>query len=382
MKIIIDGAVYSFAPSGGVFRYFNEVIPRLSQFPDTEINIFTPKAGVNIPQGQNIKIESDKLPSGQWLPEGALKNLLRKGKRTLQSHLQKRFAGLERSIFHSTYYTPSPWTKLPQVVTVYDMISEVSEELYHLPHIKAVREAKAVCLKSSTRVIAISEKTKNDLKNIYQIPDSQIDVIYLGVDFNFFSEKKSKRDQEQLIQKKGLNRPYFLFLGGRLHHKNFPRLLRAFASSPISKDYDLAVAGAPWNETELDLLNTLGVNSKVKWIPQLQDSELPTLYQKAEAFVFPSLYEGFGLPLIEAMAAGCPVIASYAGPFPELSQGAALLFDPLDEGKIATSLAQVLSPTNKLELVENGKKQALKFSWDKSASQHIRTYQKALDSQR
>jgi glycosyltransferase involved in cell wall biosynthesis len=113
-------------------------------------------------------------------------------------------------------------------------------------------------------------------------------------------------------------------------------------------------------------------------MPSLNEKELPTVYQNATALALPSYYEGFGLPLIEAMAAGCPVVASQAGPFPELAEGAAILFDPFDPKQIGLALEEISNPSKRIELIEKGKIQAAKFSWDLSAKKHFESYQMAL----
>lgn len=381
MKIIIDGSMYSSAPSGGVYRYFNELIPRLSRFPEAEIKIFAQKDPSGIPKGENIKIANDVLPTGTWLPEGKIKQFLRARKQEIKSFLvKKQFSGLIDSVYHATYYTPSPWKSLPEVVTVHDMISELFEETFHLPHVKTLREAKAQSLKSATRVIAISEQTKKDLQDIYNIPPSQIDVIYHGVDHKFFSEKPCSDFKNEVLSKHKLSTPYFLYVGGRLHHKNFKRFLVAFSQSKVSKDYRLAVAGAPWNEDERELIKKLAISDRIIRTEHLNEKALSVAYQNAEALALPSYYEGFGLPLIEAMAAGCPVIASNTGPFPELAEGSALFFDPKDESQMSKALESILEPKTREALVSRGLEQARKFSWDTSAKKHMETYQKALSS--
>jgi len=379
MKVIIDGTIYSTAPTGGVYRYFNELIPRISNLPGTEIKIFTPKDPTGIPMGRNISHTKDHFPSGAWLPESQLKRFLRFQKQKLQSLLLKRsFSGIEDSVFHSTYYTSSPWSKIPQVVTVHDMISEIFKDTFDLPHIKTLRDAKAKAVGSATRIIAISEQTKRDLHNIYKFPLTHIDVIYHGVDHDFFSNKPSKEAERAILNKHSLLYPYFLYLGGRLHHKNFKRFLSAFANSRISKQFKLAVAGAPWDEEEKELILKLKTSEKLIWMPNLSDEELRTIYQNAVALALPSYYEGFGLPLIESMAAGCPVIASNSGPFPELAGESALFFDPHDESQMENSMEEIVKPSVRTPLIETGRRRAQDFSWDKSAIQHFESYQKAL----
>lgn len=380
MKIIFDGTIYSMAPSGGVYRYFNEIIPRVSRFPKTEVKIFTPKDPVGMPEGIDISLVKDRLPSGSWIPEGKLKQFLRSKKQNVQRLMLKRkFSGIRDSVFHSTYYTLSPWASIPQVVTIHDMISELFQETYDLPHVKALREAKLQCLEKATRVIAISERTKKDLQSIYRIPENRIDVIYHGVDYAFFSDRTAKEAESQFLKENSLLSPFFLYLGGRLHHKNFKKFLMAFAESTVSNDFKLLVAGSPWEPEEKELIKKLGMSEKVIWMPNLNEEELRMVYQNAKALALPSYYEGFGLPLIEAMAAGCPVIASESGPFPELAAGAALLFNPFDEAQMAQALEDIIHEERREHLVKMGKIQALKFDWEKSANQHLESYKKALE---
>lgn len=380
MKIIIDGFIYTFAPSGGGYRYFNELISRLSKFPDTEVNIFTPKDPIGLPTDSEIKIAKDNFPTGKWLPEGKIKNHLRAAKKLIQRRLlEKKFSGVENSVYHSTYYTPSPWKGLPQVTTVYDMISEIFPETFELSHIKYTREVKSQAIKSSNRIIAISETTKKDIQKVYGTDSSLIDVIHLGVDYEFFSQSLTLDSKQAFLQKHKLTQPFFLYVGGRLHHKNFTRFLTAFAASKVSKDYYLVAAGTPWTGAEIELIDSLNLKNKITLLTGMTDLDLAYLYQSAVAFVFPSYYEGFGLPLIEAMAAGCPVLASNAGPFPELAEQSALLFDPFDEHNIGQALEQILNNNLRTQLINSGKKRALHFSWDDLAQKHLVTYQKAIN---
>lgn len=381
MKIIIDGAIYSSAPSGGVYRYFNELIPRLSSFPETEVKIIAQKDPSGIPLGEKITVARDTLPTGNWLPEGRLKKFLRSRKREIQRLLVKnKFSGLEQSVYHSTYYTSSPWSSLPEVVTIHDMISELFEETYHLPHVKALREAKAQSLKTAHRVIAISDQTKRDLQAVYQIPAWKIDVIYHGVDYQLFSQNPGGERTKEILSKHKLLEPYFLYVGGRLHHKNFKTFLTAFSKSRVAKDYKLAVAGAPWNDDEKELIRKLGAENQLIWTEHLNETELAVAYQNAQGLALPSYYEGFGLPLIEAMAAGCPVLASNTGPFPELAQEAALFFDPRDESQMKQALEIALDSGVRKNLITKGTERAQCFSWDTSAVKHLECYKKAIEA--
>jgi len=380
MRVIIDGVVYSSAPTGGIYRYFNELIRRLSELPDTDVEVYTPRTTTLPPQGPHIKIHQDRLPSGSFMPNGWVKDQLSKLKKLIQKKLLNREMGGFQSgdaVYHSTYYTPSPWPELPQVVTVYDMISEKFPEDAKLPHNIVLSAAKRKSVQAAKRVIAISQATKDDLCEIYGISPSVVDVIYFGLDRSFYAKAATLGEKQALQSRFKLTEPYVLYVGGRLHHKNFKRLARAYAASKIKSNYLLAVAGFAWDEEEKALLKSLGIEDRVRWMPYL-DSELPAIYQMASLFVFPSLYEGFGLPLIEAFAAGTPVAAANAGPFPELAAGAAYLFDPEDIDAITKALETMVDPKLAQEYRKRGLKRAEDFDWSIAAAKTRECYLRAM----
>lgn len=379
MKIVIDGTVYSSAPSGGVYRYFNELIPRLANLPDTKVQIFSPRTDTLPPNGENIEVKKDLLPSGQWFPEGRAKEVLRKAKRWVSAFVVgKQLGGVEGAVYHSTFYTPSPWKNLPEVFTVYDMISELFPDLSQETHIVSTNRMKRECVERAARLIAISENTKQDLHRIWGVPLEKIDAIHLGVKTDFFSRAIDATEKERTLEKYSICKPFVFFLGGRLHHKNFSRLLEAYEMSEIRQSHTLVVAGAPWSQEEEKRIQNLGLEKHVLRIPSITEVELPVFYQCATLFVFPSYYEGFGLPLLEAMAAGCPVAAANAGPFPEIVQGAALLFDPYDPADMAKKMDSLLNTSLRERYRDLGLQRSAQFSWDETARKTRETYKKAI----
>jgi len=238
---------------------------------------------------------------------------------------------------------------------------------------------KKKAFEKAERIIAISDSTKNDVCSIYGISPEKVDRIYHAVNSDFFGAPVSP-DQSQIFKgKHSISRPYVLQVGGRLHHRNFSRLAEAFATSGIQKDYLLVCAGERWSDEELCFLKKLGIFESVRLLPKPNTHELRTLYQGAEMLVYPSLYEGFGFPLVEAMAAGTPVATSMgAGSIQEVAAEAAIYFDPRNPHNMASVMSQLLNPKVALEYRKKGLENIKRFSWDKTAIETLACYQKAI----
>lgn len=353
-QILIDGSVYTFAPSGGAFHFLNGLMAHLPKDPSMDFRL------IKIPPPTTIKV-----------PDGKVKDLLRPFKRRLDFFLQRR--GGEKksaSLYHSIYYYPCPDPSIPMITMVHDLITEKFPTLYDQEFTRSLRLAKEKCIGKSARYICISECTKHDLIEVYGIPSADIDVVHHAIDTRVFHPAS------------GINRahdiPYFLYVGGRLHHKNFERLAIAFSESGLSKDYVLKVAGTPWEPHELELLKKLGIQNRVTLIPSPTSLALADLYRECTGFVFPSLYEGFGIPLIEAMGCGAPIAASNTGPFPEIGGNAILYFDPLDPSSISKALQSLTNSELRRGLTAKGLLRAGDFSWEKTIEGTMRSYEKVL----
>ncbi len=379
MRILIDGIVYSNAPSGGVFNYFNEIIPRLGKIEGNTIEVFLPNESEVPAISEGVHINRSTLPSGKWFPNGPAKRFLGSVKRKIEATMNAGLAKKDaETVFHTTGTTPPPWKGIPSIATIHDMISEMFDEYSHLDHVKAISLEKKRAVEFSNRLIAVSECTKRDLCRVFDISPSRVDVIHHGVDHALFSRVRSEDEKSKLKSKYRLDKPFILYVGGRLHHKNFERFAEAFAMSDLKKEVLLGLAGFPLEEAEIQNLKRLGIWQNVRPMTYPPVEELATLYQMAEQFVLPSLYEGFGMSLVEAMAAGCPITASNTGPFPELTAGAALLFDPKDPSDIARKMEAMMDLKLQNQYKTAGHQRALDFSWDKSAEQHLETYRKAV----
>ena len=236
--------------------------------------------------------------------------------------------------------------------------------------------------RTAARVLADSQATCDDLVRHYHVPADKIVVVYPGRDEGM-APVTDPVALSAVRARYGLTGPYFLHVGTLQPRKNLIRLLRAFASllasgvEPLTPDLQLVITGKRgWLYDDLLAeIQRLGLaaNGRVVLTGYVPDADLPPLLSGALAFVFPSLYEGFGFPVIEAMSCGTPVVCSNVSSLPEVAGGAALLVDPIDVASLATALARVATDAwLRRELIERGFRQASRFSWRQSAHQVLK----------
>ena len=274
-----------------------------------------------------------------------------------------------QTILHLSLYTRPPVKReMKLVVTVYDMIPELLGQ-YFPRHDRGSR-LKRLCCEQADKIIAISNCTKKDLMDLLGVKDEKIAVIYLGNAL----ENVVPEERKEIAQT-----PYVFYVGAREGYKNFDRLLQAFAqSSLLRKELEVVCFGERFSPAEQKRLKDLRLDHRVRQISG-SDSLLASCYKHARAFVFPSLYEGFGIPLVEAMGVGCPVLCSNRGPFPEIVGNAGLYFDPEDVDQMQSVLEKTLFDGPLLEeMVRRGYQRSSKFSWDRTARQTLALYRSLL----
>jgi len=230
---------------------------------------------------------------------------------------------------------------------------------------KKIFNQKKELIYKAPKVIAISESTRNDLVEIYGVDANKIDVIYLGSSFNANSESN------QPI----LSKPYILFVGSRSGYKNFSFCVEALHENLKNNDISFVCAGGGgFNHDEIDLINHLGLNDLVIQY-SITDQILANLYKYSIAFVFPSLYEGFGIPVLEAFACNTPCLLSNGGSLPEVGGEAAVYFDPLNADSINNSINLILDDKNlRNGLINSGNQRLNIFSWKNTYDKTIKFY--------
>ncbi len=234
-------------------------------------------------------------------------------------------------------------------------------------------------LRKADKIIAVSKSTKHDLQALFNVAAAKIQVIYEGVEAKKIPVKNKKIDE---LKKFKITRPYLFFVGTLEPRKNLLALLTAYkkliAKGARYKKYQLVIAGAKGHKSDLvfDKIKSLKLSRQVKYTGYITHNQKMELIKQAVCFVFPSRYEGFGLPVVEAMALGTPVITSNISSLPEVTGDAALLVNPDKEIDIVKAMQQLLdSKTLQQKLVTRGKKQARLFNWDKAARETVKLYQ-------
>ena len=281
------------------------------------------------------------------------------------------------AIYHSPYYLMPYRLPVPAVLTCYDFIPLIFPEYFTFRQRIIYRIANKLAFRSASTIISISETTKRDATRLFGIGQDRIRAIPLGVDAHFTPASGPDADKVRAIY--GLPGRYVLYVGTNKPHKNLARLVEAWglAQRQAAQDHVLVVAGY-WDERypEARLLAAKSdFPGRVVFAGPVNDDHLPALYSGASLFVFPSLYEGFGLPVLEAMACGAPVACSSTNALAEVAGNAAFLFDPLDSAAMAEGIARLLSDPERLHsLRENGLKRAELFAWEKTASETQAVY--------
>ncbi|HEY3170893.1 MAG TPA: glycosyltransferase family 1 protein, partial [Thermoanaerobaculia bacterium] len=242
-------------------------------------------------------------------------------------------------------------------------------------------------LSRADRIITVSYNSKRDLVDYFGISPSRVEVIYNGVSPEFRTGLPDD-ERARVARKYGITRPYLLFLGGEKPHKNVQNVVRAFAEARRSRPdlpHVLALAGPmPKNSARIDaLIRALDVGSAIARPGLIDEEDLPGLFSGADVLLYPTLYEGFGLPVVEAMACGTPVLTSSTSALQEIAGGYSYLVDPLDVDAIARGiLALTTNPKVRADFVELGRKRALDFSWDKAAERTLEVYAEVLAATR
>ncbi len=271
-------------------------------------------------------------------------------------------------------FIPPPSHARHQVVTVHDLAFRLYPET--APHTTLVWLASIErALRRSTRIIAVSEATRRDLLDLYPVPPDRVAVVPHGVDHDVF---RRSSDEDVLAAKRrlGVEGPYLLYLGGIEPRKNLPGLIEAYArlDSAARPALVLAGSGVPWNPEGTDSLNEAlerlpsGVRRSIVLTGYIPEKEKVAMLSGAEALVYPSRYEGFGLPVLEAMACGTPVVTSNRSALPEVAADAALLVDPDDPADIADAIERVLTEDRlRADLSARGLARAGRFTWEETA---------------
>lgn len=280
------------------------------------------------------------------------------------------------------------WTPCPRVGTFHDIsILHVPGKYDWVHHVYNLRVMPAL-VRRLTHVITISECSRRDLVDYVGVPEERITVVPEAADTTRYYPRDHGECLARVSMRHGLKRPYVLFIS-RIDHpgKNHARLIRAFSRLKTAEDlpHQLVLAGSDWNRAE-EVHAAAAASPYAKDIVFtgfVPDDAVPDLYGGAEVFVFPSLFEGFGLPILEAMASGVPVACSNTSSLPEVAGDAAVFFDPLDESAIEDALCRLLTQeVLRKDCIERGLKHAAQFSWERCARQTVEVLERTAAAAR
>jgi glycosyltransferase involved in cell wall biosynthesis len=286
-------------------------------------------------------------------------------------------------LYHATHYV-LPLAVPPRVVvTIHDIIHLLYPEF--LPNRLAFFYARRMIHRSLTRgdrVIAVSQNTRADLMEMFAVDGRKIEVIYNGVE-DVFRRRLPDEEVERWLHSLGLRRPYVLFVGNPKPHKNLDTVVQAYARARRMAPFDaplICVGNRSGSEFKIrQRAEHLGIGDQVRLLGHVAQEALPAIYQGATLFLYPTLYEGFGLPVVEAMASGVAVITSNTSALKEIAQSYALLVDPLDIPAMAKAIAQCMGePEHRAALARLGQRRAQDFRWEKAARQTLGVYRAVL----
>jgi glycosyltransferase involved in cell wall biosynthesis len=292
-----------------------------------------------------------------------------------QWRVPRQLRDLKATLYHSPYYLMPYRPGVPTVLTAYDVIPLIYPQYYTVPQRLIFHLAHVLALRTARTVLAISEATRRDLIRRLGVPAGKIVVTPLAADPCFVPQTVTSI--QTVRDKYGLPDRYILYLGSNKPHKNLARLVAAFSESEVrsqKSEVHLVIAGA-WDTRYPEAKQLAIDNNQICFLGPVREADLPALYGGATACAFVSEYEGFGLPPLEAMACGTPVIASNTSSLPEVIGDAGLLVDPHAVSAIAAALERIVSdPALQADLKQRSLNRAAQFSWAKTARQTLEVY--------
>ncbi|WP_341838621.1 glycosyltransferase family 1 protein [Chitinophaga pollutisoli] len=330
MKVSFDHQIFTMQRYGGISRYFANICNSLQEREDAECKLL-------VLYSRNQYIQDRQFPMSPFLGERLLKknsNLAKWNEKYARHHIRKN----DFDILHPTYYHPYflEGLKKPFVITVHDMIHELFPEYFSTNEVYV--RYKRETISRADHLIAISASTENDLQRIYNIPESKISVVHHG-----YQDNPALLNADDTSSFQPPFRDYVLFVGDRAGYKNFGRFVQAV--KPVLERYDIhlvCAGGGDFGAAEHEMLYRAGIQHRAKQV-SASEAQLNALYQHALAFVYPSLYEGFGLPILEAFRNNCPIITSNTSCFKEVGGDAAIYFDPYQVEDMTKAIDAVIN---------------------------------------
>lgn len=369
LELHIDGLIFARNRHGGISRCFVNLLSALQSRPDVRIKLYLPGPPDQYPgAASDMDIITVQNPI-QLRPSRLFLHLNRELRRRWTDRLWRK---PRTGVFHSTYYSTHRSLRIPQVLTIQDMIYEIFpfDERMHNEHI----EDKRRCVENATGIVCPSRATHDDARKHYVLENKTIDVIPYAVDPSFRPIYDVPR-LEAFRNASTCGNPFILHVGARFAHKNFMGLLAAYSRWHGRHSFRLlAAGGGPIQPLELSAVRGMGIEDLVHFLSYVTNDELVTAYNAAAALIMPSLYEGFGFPVLEAMACGTPVAASKVASLPEVGGQTPIYFCPQKGDEIVAALDEAVRIPRDSERITQGIKNATQRTWADVAEDYVRIY--------
>jgi len=361
VQVAFDEQIFALQRYGGISRMFVDLARQFLQDDTLEIDLLP----LNAPVINRPVLDDDftRTRLAVWDARHEYYSLAR--------YLMRVRPRRGNDIVHNTFYLPHGLVRYPgakRVVTVHDMIPERMPDTRRRLDFLTLKKRYVM---TADHIICVSNATRDDMLDVYGPVNAPVTVIHHGVDDRF---------EPGAARLESLPHNYVLFVGNRSQYKNAAVLLEAFAAiRPHHPELSLVfVGGGAFTREEELKLRALGIAESTQQI-SLPDADMPSAYANAEFFVFPSTFEGFGMPVLEAMACGCPTILANATSLPEIGGEAAAYFSPTDSNELAEQMRALLEqPSHRSELVERGLARAKEFTWAKAASRTAQAYRSTI----
>lgn len=357
MRVVFDNIIFWLQKSGGGSVYWAELIKRADRLKDVDVFFYDQDRITNNFFRTNLVVQNVRTESFLSLK--------------IRRYLPFTKSIKHKSIFHSSYFRISNSSKAINVTTIHDFTTEKFRKgLARWVNF----QQKKYAIKKSKGIICISENTKKDL--LFFFPDTdekKIRVIYNGVssDFLFIEEDFNIADKDSRFLELR-NEKYLLYVGHRTDYKNFKMAVKA--AFQFKDHYKFVVIGEKFTAAENKEIEQYFDKHEIILISGLHNKELNFLYNKAFALIYPSSYEGFGIPIVEAMKAKCPVVAAKNSSIPEVAGKAAIIIENIDEHKIANAISLLSNPETRHKQIEQGIIQSKKFDWDRTFLSYLKFY--------
>ncbi|MDW5562881.1 MAG: glycosyltransferase family 1 protein [Methanomassiliicoccus sp.] len=373
LRVLYDHQIFSMQSLGGISRYYVELVERYENQADVEVHL-----------GAKEVLTFDLRDTATYRghrprPSTLLRNIYGLSKRRVGVDLMywsnKRFSLNEVikgdfDIFHPTYYDPyflDAIGEKPFYLEVHDMTHEVYPEFF--PLASKIPDWKRALVEKASRIVTVSENTRQDLIRFYGVEPERVRTIRQGISLH--PERSRSEDTPPDLPSR-----YVLFVGTRASYKNFYLFAEAVAAV-MKEDRDLwlvCAGGGALTSDEMRFLSRLGIEGRTRQYG-INDSSLCQLYARAKAFIFPSLYEGFGLPVLEAFACGCPAVLADTSSLPELGGEAAAYFAPKSFDSMKGAISRVTADDEiRIKMIQKGRERARLFSWDRTAEETKKVY--------